>query len=96
MPITLLFWAIKKNKIDSHSNFEFHAVNSDVLFKMWISLKSNKACGFDGQPPKLIKSGAPVLNNTLLPIVNQSIASCNFPNDLKWLNCPQYLRRMIE
>ncbi len=30
-----------------------------------------------------IKIGAPVLKNTLLPIVNQSIASSNFPSDLK-------------
>ncbi len=54
-----------------------------VLFKKLTSLKSNKACGFDGQPPNLIKIGAPVLKNTLLPIVNQSIASCNFPIDLR-------------
>ncbi len=74
--------AIKDNLVDSCSNFEFHAVNSDVLFKKLISVKSNKACGFDGQPPKLINIGAPALKNTLLPIVNQSIASCNFPSDL--------------
>ncbi len=44
--------AIKENLVDSDSNFEFHAVNSDVLFKKLTSLISNKACGFDRQPPK--------------------------------------------
>ncbi len=75
--------AIKENLVDSDSNFEFHTVNSDVLFKKLTSLKSNKECGFDWQPPKLITIVAPVLKNTLLPIVNQSIAFCNFPSDLK-------------
>ncbi len=75
--------ASKENLVASDSNFEIHAVNSDVLFEKLTSLKSNKACGLDGQPPKLIKIGAPVLKNTLLPIVNQSMASCNFPSDLK-------------
>ncbi len=75
--------AIKENLVNSDSNFEFHAVNSEVFFKKLPSLKCNKACGFDGQPPKLIKIGVPVLMNTLLTIVNQSIASCNFPSDLK-------------
>ncbi len=75
--------AIKENLIYSDSNYEFHAVNSDVLFKKLTSLKSNEACGFDEQPPKLINIGALVLKNILLPIVNQSIASCNFPSDLK-------------
>ncbi len=75
--------AIKENLVDSESNFEFHAVNSEVLFKKLTSLKNNKICCFDGQPPKSIKIGAPVLMNTLLPIVNQSIASCNFPSDFK-------------
>ncbi len=56
--------AIKENLVDSGSNFECHAVNNDVLFKKLTSLKSNKAYGFDGQPPKLIKIGAPVLQKT--------------------------------
>ncbi len=75
--------AIKENLVVSDSNFEFHSVNIDVLFKKLTSLESNKASGFDGQPPKLMKIGAPVLKNTLLPILNQSIASCKFPSDLK-------------
>ncbi len=75
--------AIKENLVDSDSNFEFQTVNSNVLFKKLTSLKSNKASGFDGHPPQLIKIGAPVLKNKLLPILNQSIASCNFPSDLK-------------
>ncbi len=31
--------AIKENLVDADSNFEFHAVNSDVLFKKLTSLK---------------------------------------------------------
>ncbi len=46
-------------------------------------LSTKKACGFVGQAPKLINIGAPVLKNTLLSIINKSIACCNFPSDLK-------------
>ncbi len=45
--------AIKENLVDSDSNF--HAVNSDFLFKKLTSLKRNKVCGVDEQPPKLLK-----------------------------------------
>ncbi len=41
------------------------------MWLSWTTTKINK------------KNGAPVLKNTLLPIVKQSIASCNFPSDLK-------------
>ncbi len=70
------------NSMDNGS-VECHAVNNDVLFKKLTSLKINKACDFDGHPPTLVKIGPPVLKNTLLQIVNQSITSCNVPSDLK-------------
>ncbi len=48
------------------------------------SLNSRKACGYDGQPPRLLKLGAPILSFTLLPILNNAIEQNVFPTDLKY------------
>ena len=45
------------------------------------SIKSNKACGYDGIPAKLIKCGAAVLSLTAL--VNQCFTSMTYPDILK-------------
>ncbi len=75
--------AIKRNMIEPDGNFEFHTITNEVLYNKMKCLKSNKACGFDGQPPRLIKLGAPVLSMSMLPIVNSSISMCSFPSNLK-------------
>ncbi len=76
--------AIKRNQeTDSVTKFEFQLVTNEALCNKMKCLKSNKACGFDGQPPRLIKLGAPVLSLSMLPIVNLSISTSIFPCELK-------------
>ncbi len=48
------------------------------------SLNSRNVCGYDGQPPRLLKFNALLLNFTLLPILNNSIEHNVFPTDLKY------------
>ncbi len=48
------------------------------------SLNSRKRCGYDGQPPCLLKLGAPILRFTLLPILNNAIEQNVFPTYLKY------------
>ncbi len=51
---------------------------------MLSSLNSRKACGYDGQPPCLLKLATPILSFTLLPILNNAIEQNVLPTDLKY------------
>ncbi len=74
---------IRENSPVTDRHFEFKCVTSEDIFKKLSGLKINKAFGYDNQPPRMIKLGAPVLCMTLLPIVNTSLTSSIFPSDLK-------------
>ncbi len=63
---------------------KFHAVTQVDIFKKLSSLNSRKACCYDGQPPRLLKLGAPILSFTLLPVLNNNIQQNVFPTDLKY------------
>ncbi len=74
---------IREKSVDIDHEFEFKCISCDDLYKKLNGLKTNKAFGFDNQPPRMIRLGAPVLCRTLLPIVNNSLTLSVFPNDLK-------------
>ena len=63
--------------------FSFHEVMYTDVYNKINQLKVNKACGFDGQPPRLIKFGAPLISMSLLPIINQRLSKSVFPNEMK-------------
>ena len=74
----------KMAALGCEQEFSFSAVTHEELYKKLTCLKTNKSCGFDGQPAKLIKAGASVLSYTLLPIVNKCLINSVFPTDLKY------------
>ncbi len=57
------------------------------------SLNSSKACGYDGQPPRLPKLGAPILSFILLPILNNAIEQNVFPTHLKYAEVTPLFRK---
>jgi hypothetical protein len=73
----------RRHTCNDENRFDFHDVTEADIFKKLSNLNVRKACGYDGQPPHLLKLGAPVLSHSLLPIVNNAIECNVFPNDLK-------------
>ena len=72
------------NKLVSNlSCFDFHNVNQSDVLKKLCKIQTNKSCGFDNLPAKLIKSGAEVLCMSFTPIVNNIISTQTFPALLK-------------
>jgi hypothetical protein len=75
---------LKMEGLNNEEEFSFRPVTHKELHKKLVCFKTNRSCGFDGQPAKLIKAGAPVLSYTLLPIINSCLVNSIFPNDLKY------------
>ncbi len=71
----------------------FHAVTQVDIFKQLSSSNSRKACGYDGQPPRLLKLRAPIISFTLLPILNNAIEQNVFPTDLKYAKVTPLLKK---
>jgi len=70
-------------KFDNSNSFDFHGVKqSDVLSKL-CKIQTNKSCGFDNLPARLIKCGAEILCRSFTPIVNTIIDTQTFPDSLK-------------
>jgi hypothetical protein len=70
--------------LGTDGEFSFRPVSQKELYKKLFCLKTNRSCGYDGQPAKLIKAGASILCYTLLPIVNGCFVNSVFPTDLKY------------
>ena len=84
----------RMQELAAEDDFDFRPVTHRELHKKLNSLKTNRSCGFDGQPAKLIKAGACVLSYTLLPIVNNCFEHCVFPTDLKYAEvAPVYKKK---
>ena len=69
--------------IESHMvefpTFSFSHVTQDQVYKKIMMLKTNKACGHDQLPARLIKLGAPILSRTLTQIFNLCFDNSIFP-----------------
>lgn len=74
----------KMGSFCNNDKFRFKQITQYELNKKLLSLKTNKSCGYDRQPAKLLKLGASVLSFTLLPIINKSFLNSIFPSDLKY------------
>ena len=75
---------IKELNPNITDEFEFMVVTSDQLYNELIHLQSDQACGYDGYPSKLLKLGASVLCNSLLPIINYCLDTSYFSQLLKY------------
>jgi hypothetical protein len=73
-----------KNKVDLPDSeiFCIKTTNEDEVFKLLCSLDPSKSIGPDGIGPKILKIAAPI-TKSLAYILNQSILSGCFPDQLK-------------
>ena len=62
--------------MNTDREFQFREVTQEEVLTKMKSFKTNKACGFGGQPAKLLKMGAPVISKSLLPTVNLCFTQC--------------------
>ena len=72
-----------KSKSISPNQFSFDIVHTETILKKLKSINVKKATGHDSIPPKLLKLGADVLAIPLTNLINMSISTCTFPEDLK-------------
>ncbi len=83
----------RRHTVNDDEQFEFRAVTQVDIFKKLSSLNSRKACGYDGQPPRLLNVVAPILSFTLLPILNNAIEQNVFPTVLKYAEVTPLLQK---
>jgi hypothetical protein len=74
---------INSKLANNFTRFDFHSVNNGDVLKKLCKIQTNKSCGFDNLPAKLIKCGAEVLSRSFTPIVNSIIITQTFPASLK-------------
>jgi hypothetical protein len=75
---------IKDFVADNNSIFCFNSVNSDIVLNKLNRLKTNKSCGYDCVPAKLLKMGAKPISQFLTPVINQCISQNTFPQSCKF------------
>ena len=65
------------------SNFYFSPISQDDVSKIIASLRSKSSFGHDGMSTKFLKTLVPVLLRPLTLIINQSLTTGIFPDQLK-------------
>ena len=65
------------------STFHFDLVNESDVIKIIKTLKSKESAGYDRISTKLLKLIGPVVNKPLTLIINQSLLTGIFPQNLK-------------
>ena len=76
--------AIKLNApVPSDSNFEFKHTNVETINKIVNNIGLKKASGVDTLSAKLLKAGAPIVKHHICELINQSIDTSTFPDNLK-------------
>lgn len=69
--------------VPTGSNFKFHNVTNEYVFKQLRSISSNKATGLDDIPAKLLKLAAPYVSFALTHVCNLSLGKGIVPNEWK-------------
>ena len=71
------------SKVPDNVQFKIPKLTLENLITSIRSLDPSKAAGLDGITPKIIKLSAEVIDPTLLRIINTSISTGHFPDNLK-------------
>ncbi len=74
--------AIKEN-CHAENEFSFETVTDDYVLKCLQKIKCNKATGFDDLPPKAIQMCSYELTGMFTNVINHSITTSVFPDDMK-------------
>ena len=72
-----------RNNVDTSKHFNFTAVSSDEVLIEIKKLDSSKATSFKNIPIKVFKENADLYTNIITKLVNNSIQTCTFPDELK-------------
>ena len=64
-------------------SFKFQEVSEEFVVKEFKSLNISKSTGLDGIPARFIKDAAEVIKGPITYIVNLSLRSGIFPNEMK-------------
>ena len=64
-------------------NFDFENTNPNEIDKIFKNISTKKATDIDNISAKLVKAGAPAINNQISSLVNATIQSSTFPDRLK-------------
>lgn len=75
-----------KSNLNSQNIFHFKEVSDKSVCSLMKNLNSGKSTGCDGIPAKILKEYAPLLAPPISKLINRSITSCRFPDDLKKAN----------
>ena len=77
------FKSYVRNKVPEHVHFQIPLMTYDDLLSSIRSLDITKATGLDGITPKILKLSSDVIAHPLLQIINISIHTGTFPDNLK-------------
>ena len=72
-----------KNKIGNEKFFKFEAISVSDIEKEIKTISAKKVTPFGNIPPKILKLGSDTAAATSQELFNESLANCEFPNDLK-------------
>ena len=85
---------IETNRTNKDKLF-FKPINEDFVTKQINKLNIQKATGYDGISPKIIKFAQPVITNPIKVLINKSIDQSVFPEKLKAAQVFPFLKRII-
>ena len=72
-----------KSKLNECDKFTMESIDENQVFKLLRALNPNKSCGTDHLGPRLLKSSAGFVCKPIAWIINKSIETGIFPNELK-------------
>ena len=81
-----------KNKIGNEKFFKFEAISVSDIEKEIKTISAKKVTPFGNISPKILKLGSDTAAATLHELFNESLANCDFPNDLKLADIAQVFK----
>ena len=72
-----------KTKLNESDKFELQHISESEVLKLLQRLNPSKSAGIDTIGPRILKLAAPIISRLIAHIINVSIESNTFPDDLK-------------
>ena len=73
--------------------FTFTETDEAVVMNKLMKINIRKSTGCDQLPPEMIRLGAKYLANPIKYLINMSISTSTFPNDIKARKFPPFIRK---
>ena len=82
-----------KQYFKNQTEFSFVPVDKDFTVKGINNLNTKKAAPRNDIPVKMLKLNNDIFCQYLFQIFNESIEAANFPNELKYADTPQFIKK---